>query len=201
MHALGVIVTYYNSLEYGLFLMFFHYLNDNHTTAPQTIFARLNNQYRVDVVSRYAETIEKDEQVKDRVKHFLNGYNVCTDNRNFLAHSRLHGGTALEALGKPMPRQIVLTKAPRGAPKRQNYTLMLVSDLRTIADDIKAFDQFAWELFIYLAAQRYGGKITLLGKQFEPSIARKTSRTTYFDPVLHSPYQVSARLQPETSPG
>jgi hypothetical protein len=163
MHALGILIARYNVLEFTLFMFLYYYLNDSKTTAPALIFSRLNNQYRIDILKLYVET-EADPAVKSRVEAFLSAFGTCTENRNFLAHAQIHGGAlTLADLGKVFERRLVLKKAPKGNPLSANYTFLELTELRQLADDIEATNNFGVGLYFFMAARRVGGSFTLAG--------------------------------------
>lgn len=164
MQALGVLITRYNELEGTLYLLFQHYLNDEHATASKLIFSRLNNQNREDVLRQYAET-EKDEKVRNTVQLFMTAFRTCTDNRNFVAHAQIHGGTySLADLGSFFrldDKKLTLKKSRKGNPSSENYTHLEITELRQMADDITTTKDFGTELYLYLAIQRMGGSVKM----------------------------------------
>ena len=173
MHALGILITRYNALEFTLFLHFYHFLNDYRTDVPAVIFSRLNNQHRLDVLRRYSES-ENNGAVKVRLDRFLSDFDICNTNRNFLAHSKIHNDRHLELGNTSAVLQnpkLILKKAPKNEPLRDNYTELEASELRQIADDIKSTDDFGFALYVFMSARRTGGSFTLAdGKKITPSL-------------------------------
>jgi hypothetical protein len=171
LHALGVIITRYNDLEFVAFLLIYHYLNGDPAIAA-LIFSRLNNQSRTDILLRYGQN-DKSQDVTKRVEHFVSAYNICTENRNYLAHSQIDSGQFASqlnlGLGAITPT-IVLKKAPRNEPLNRNYAHLAVSDLRSIADDIQIADRFGFDLFRYLHAQPSEGRPLPSGKGPAPAL-------------------------------
>lgn len=168
MHALGVFITSYNSLEFILFFFFYHYLGESRkTSVPLFIFSKLNNQNRIDAL--YVE-IEPDPDVRERMKYFLDSYNICTENRNFLAHAQLHNKTSLGRLyGGDLVdvSRVIMKKPPRNAPERDNFTHLTVQEIHDMADDIGVVDDFGFKLFIFLEARHHGGVFTFPGGKTE----------------------------------
>ncbi len=63
---------------------------NNHQTAA--IFNRLNNRGRQDVIDDLLPNTTIPLETKDDINHFVAGYMVCAENRNYLMHSS-SGGT------------------------------------------------------------------------------------------------------------
>ncbi len=88
-HALGVITSLFNDLEFHLFATFAHALKMKASIA-QRLFVLLSNHERIDV-ARVAIAVNPDEALRDLISYFLDCYVVAAENRNFLAHSNLYG--------------------------------------------------------------------------------------------------------------
>jgi len=165
---------------------------------PATIFSRLNNQYRVDLLSKYAEA-ELDPVIRERLQSFLAAYNICTENRNFLAHAQVHNPTqTLADLGslRRVSGQMVLKKPPKSDPLRQNYANLDIHDLRQIADDMEQTNGFGTDLYLYMAARRFGGTFRFgADRTYTPTLP-ETPPTPRTLTLQDSPAQTAERRQP-----
>ena len=86
LHALGVIASVFNQLEFRFRSLFSIYIQSPDGSAYD-LFARKNNQERQKLMAEALPNSSHPQGIKDRVAHFLTGYRVCTDNRNILMHS------------------------------------------------------------------------------------------------------------------
>ena len=124
LHALGQISLLYNYLEDACGFIFGEYMPTDRTFS-ESLFHRLNNGERVDLLSAVISKSEKEQEVLDRALYFLLCYDICTQNRNILAHARKRDTDA---------NIIELTKrASRNASREIHFTLPL-AELRLVAD-------------------------------------------------------------------
>jgi hypothetical protein len=86
LHALGVIASVFNQLEFRFRSLFSIYVQSPDGN-PYDLFARKNNQERQRLMAEALPNSLHPQQIKDCVAYFLTGYRVCTDNRNILMHS------------------------------------------------------------------------------------------------------------------
>jgi len=171
MQALGVLIAEFNSLELSFFLIFWHYFNDTRTQAAQIIFGRLNNQHRLELTKHYVDSLEIAPAVKEKLSAFFKAYEICTENRNFLAHSQLHSPEASSDLKSLLSeRQITLKKPPKNDPAKINYTQLSKTELRKISEDIQSTDRFGIDLFLFLRARQTGGLFNLGSETYTPSL-------------------------------
>jgi hypothetical protein len=146
LHALGVIASVFNQLEFRFRSLFSIYVQSSDGSAYD-LFARKSNQERQKLMAEALPTSLHPQEIKDRVAHFLTGYRVCTDNRNILMHSL----TAFVWLDSDAERCPVLNPAqPDGVvfqnwPKNNPFNISVYSprleELRAVADAMKAFEQ------------------------------------------------------------
>ena len=86
LHALGAIAAMYNLLEDQLWWLLRDYLCVNETVAAHT-FISMSNNTRLDIARRAVKEIETDSDAIAGYLHFLIGYDICAENRNYLMHS------------------------------------------------------------------------------------------------------------------
>ena len=182
MHALGVVAANYNHLEFILKIIFYHYMGLEHQ-ATDLVFAKLNNnRNRLDMLAECVETREKNSDAKDRALHFIRGFALCADNRNFLMHGRTDD---------PRENILVLVKASRNDPKKSNYLQLTVREIQAIADEIYAFDNFGLKLYIWLTAQNHGGMFLMpKGEVVAPTLPDK--------PALPKPLKLTDSRPPKS---
>jgi hypothetical protein len=164
--AMGVISSNYNHLELCCFWIFRHYMNDSVSGVPQMLFGRLDNARRVEYLREYAKH-EPHPDARGCVNHFLSGYWVCAENRNFIMHSSIDsvpsGPVTDFGLRKRAKSNYVSVTAKNVDAKR----------LRLIANEIDRFDSFGWATYLFLVAQRLGGRLILDGKPIVPALPEK----------------------------
>jgi argonaute-like protein implicated in RNA metabolism and viral defense len=85
-HALGVIASVFNLLEFNFRTLFNLYLRIPSPIA-YTLFAKISNEMRLDLINRSLAYSIHPETTKDNVRYFLAGFRTCAENRNILMHS------------------------------------------------------------------------------------------------------------------
>jgi hypothetical protein len=174
LHALGVIAANYNHLEFALFALFYLFLDLGPATA-QHLFAYLTNDKRIDILSKAVEAREKDLEVTDRILHFIQGFKICTENRNLLLHSMTEGAN-WNVLGLAYEIKAIMTfrKSARGNPTKVNYLHLRLEDIRKAADQTYDFDVFGLNIYLYVDARRSGGILTdQQGRTSRPTLPEK----------------------------
>jgi hypothetical protein len=170
-HAIGQISLIYNFLEESAGMIFALCM----PTTPafsETLFHKMNNRDRIDLLSAIIETREQDEEAKSSLLHFINSYDICTDNRNILSHviveaARLSADT------------IPLSKKARNNASRTVTFHVSLQELRQVADELgKYFDSMPKPKLQaktgHIPRKTHG----LARAARARSIARKTSETT-----------------------
>ena len=155
-HALGVIVSTYNSLEFTLFFFFCRY----HQIRPpigQSIFAGLNNYQRVNFTRNKLNESNEDDRSKGWVNHFLSAYDIVTENKNFLVHSSVIINTTEQ-------EHITFGKGSKTQPNNWSFAHMTVDDLRKVAEEIGTLHEFGTAVQAWLEARETGGSFRLQGK-------------------------------------
>jgi hypothetical protein len=142
LHALGVITSAYNQLEFVLLLFFMKYVVAD-SKAAQRIFGLLSNYNTCDLVRESAKAKEENAIALDSLLHFLKGFEVLEWNRNFLAHSH-------SILNNPEQSHLTFGKGSRSNPDVWSFAHMSLSEIRGIADDIHAFWLFGSTLHLWL---------------------------------------------------
>lgn len=136
MLALGVIALNFCQLENIFRALMASVARWNvHQTAA--LFNRLNNRERQDVIAELLPKTTIPTETKALVEHFVDGFMVCADNRNFLMHSSSGG------LYRDMERGIcglVLERYSKQGNKLLSYPT--TKGLQTVADEIHQYTTF-----------------------------------------------------------
>jgi hypothetical protein len=143
-HALGVIATTYNFLEYRVLGLLLLYVGFSDMTT--FLFQRLkDNTARLDLLKKAVFTGGETVEIKDAVQHFCTGFDRCAQNRNILMHSLAYDGPSSNALDQ----NLVFAKAAKHRLKWNRVSLSLVT-LRRVADETKSFSDFGRKLFNHI---------------------------------------------------
>ncbi len=141
-HALGVVATLYNQMEFSLFCLLMDYTKLSSETT-QWLIANISNNLRLELLRRCVGENESDPTTKDHVHHYAACFDICTENRNFLMHSMS---------SKPNDNaSLSFMKASRNDPKKVNHINLCLEDIRCVADDIANTMTFGGLLHIYFA--------------------------------------------------
>jgi hypothetical protein len=192
MHALGVAAANYNSLEYMFQVLFEYYTGFEYAAASQQLFSHLGtNQKRVDIQSRLITYKErKSPDVANGVQYFLDGFDICAENRNLLMHGRIFEGSTRTDL--------VLQKYARKDPTRLNYMHLTVGDIRRVADEFHNYEVYGARVYLWLAARPTGGKLIFVGDgETEPTWPKKPLTPDKLNLSDH-PIQPSEPPQPQS---
>lgn len=151
LHALGVIVATYNLLEFSLFTLFNHYAGTAGDIGLK-LFTSLPNPRRIEILKAEVDGKEQDAALKAAMLHYLSGYRILESNRNFLAHSHT-------IMNLPEQPHLTFGKGSRSNPTAWSYAHLGLSQLRTIADEMKAYWLFGSELHAFATARGTGGRL------------------------------------------
>jgi hypothetical protein len=163
MHALGVVAAHYNHLEQVFQLLFWRYSALDSTPALR-LFQRLNNnRNRIDSLIEWIENKEYNAEMKERALHFVSGFEVCAENRNFLMHGLTQSPLSASD-------SLVLAKAARRDPERHNFLHLRLQDIRQIANEIDNLWILGMRLYVWYRARSTGGTIILNGKKISPTL-------------------------------
>jgi hypothetical protein len=158
MHALGVVATNYNHLEFMFLLLFREYMPGG--SAPIVTFSHLSNFNRREVFQALLDDQERDPVTRDRLDHFVSGFDICTENRNFLMHSLTQNAGRGDDVRK---LHLELAKRAKSQPTRHNVVRLSVSDIRRIANEMDTLDEYGFSLVLWLMARKTGGTLKLYG--------------------------------------
>lgn len=131
LHALGVITSAFNQLEFVLLLFFMRYVVSD-PKAAQRIFALLSNYNTSDLIREALEAKEANDVARDSTLHFLKGFDILEWNRNFLAHSH-------SIMNNPEQPHLTFGKGSRNKPGEWSFAHMSLHDIRRVADDVHDF--------------------------------------------------------------
>jgi hypothetical protein len=152
LHALGVIASVFNQLEFRFRSLFSIYVQSPDGN-PYDLFARKNNQERQRLMAEALPNSLHPQQIKDCVAYFLTGYRVCTDNRNVLMHS-LTAFVWLDpdtercpVLNPAQPDGIVFQNWPKNNPFNISVYSPRLEELRAVADGMKDFEDYGDRLY------------------------------------------------------
>lgn len=126
-HALGVVAAMYNHLEFALFCLLLDYTGLG-SQRTQWLFANTSNNLRLDLLKRSVSEGEGSPEVRDRMHHFADCYDLCAQNRNILMHSKIAKVDDAAVLK--------FSKASRNDPNKLNTLNLRLEDIRRTADDI-----------------------------------------------------------------
>lgn len=138
-HAYGVVAPAYNRLEDFLIFLFDIYFPNpwGVDNGPGVVCARmLNNRQRVDLLKVFVQHEVCDQEIKARTLEALAVFEICTENRNILAHGRRDAAGFHADL-------FTIRKMASSNPLKEIYFDIPLSDLRDTANDmIVALDFF-----------------------------------------------------------
>jgi hypothetical protein len=155
-HALGVIASVFNLLEFNFRQLFNLYLRLPSSIA-YALFAKISNEMRLDLANRALDYSPHPNSIKDHVRHFLAGFRACAENRNILMHS-----VAMFFWDDPnaercpvltphiQPDAVAFQKTPKDDPFKINIYTPTIAELRGIADSIKSFEDYGDRLYWYI---------------------------------------------------
>ena len=140
--AIGVAGVNYATLEFTLAILFAMALGID-IDVTNALFARLGNEARTSLL---ATNIPQDwpDPAPDLVRHFIDGFSKCAENRNHLMHSSVH----LADFGFELPGNASALTILAKMNKRGERILAFVDEvtLRQVADDMHTYAQFGLEL-------------------------------------------------------
>jgi hypothetical protein len=191
LHALGQLTLVYNLLEEAFAFLFVRFLPTSKQFATGHYF-ELNNRKRVDLLAELVSSDEADEQVKKAVLAAIHGYDICTDNRNILAHSMIstedHSGDFRRLIQRKSKssRQFVSCDVP-------------LSDLRRAADETSAYFLYVLDLDgCLLDRDHIRQGMTIASPRPLPEIPPRPRKLSQSQPVRGA---VVAKSRPEPSRG
>jgi hypothetical protein len=164
-HALGVIASVYNLLEFRFRSLFAIYTRLPSEPAYK-LFGKLSNEMRLELIHGAIPFSSHPEPIKQDVNHFLTGFKICADNRNILMHSTVvyvfgPGDTPCPELSPPgqQPQGVSFQKSPKGDPFRINTYSVSLPEIRAFADaihDLEVYgDKLYWHILKTYEPKRY----------------------------------------------
>jgi hypothetical protein len=153
MHAIGVITQNFHQFEYGFFRLFGHHFEKLGTPANMvwTIYNRLQDNQRSQAIIDVFDACETNPQVIEHIRHVIKFFNKCSDNRNWIFHSRID-------LNHTLPK-LRLKKGLKEDWERENRIDLSLPQLRKIADDMFTGWEYLWHLFAYLQGRDFSQTI------------------------------------------
>jgi hypothetical protein len=155
-HALGVIATGFNLLEFRLRSLFPTYTRIP-SPAAYALFAKTSNQMRLELMRGSIDFSTHPPAIKNDVRYFLEGFKICADNRNILMHSTVFyvfgpddDPCPVTALPGTQPQGMGFQKSPRGDPFQIKTYQLSLDEIRGVADCIKAFEDYGDRLFWHI---------------------------------------------------
>lgn len=155
-HALGIIAAVFNLLEFR-FRSFFPIYTRIPSRPAYILFAKINNETRLELMHGAMNFSSHPESIKDDVRHFLAGFKICADNRNILMHSTvtyLFGpdDNPCPATSPPgnQPQGLAFQKAARGNPFQINTYQLTIEEIRAQADALNLFEKYGDRLFWHI---------------------------------------------------
>ena len=155
-HALGVVASVFNLLEFR-FRSFFHLYTRIPTPPAYKVFANMTNDKRLELVRECLEFSSHPDSITDDVRHFLSGYKTCADNRNILMHSTVvylfgPGDVRCPELAPPFeqPQGVAFQKSPKSNPLNINTYQLTIEEIRLVADSLKSFEKYGNSLYWHI---------------------------------------------------
>jgi hypothetical protein len=131
LHALGVITSAYNLLEFALLSFFMRYVVAEPMSA-QKIFGLLSNHSILELLRESIEANETDFNAKGASLYFLKAFEILEHNRNFLSHSHA-------ILNNPDQAHLTFGKGSRKQPNVWSFAHLTLPEIRKVADEMKEF--------------------------------------------------------------
>ncbi|MFL9829083.1 hypothetical protein, partial [Rhodoplanes sp. SY1] len=151
-HAIGVVSINFNSIEHCVGILFEIYVTIPNV-ANCKLFTKLDNSSRVTLIKDCLNGSDHNQEVKNAFSFFLDGFLVCSQNRNILMHGHVVG----HAVAPKSIMRIVMSKRARGSSTENAYHIDL-SEIRRIADDTYRFVEYFFEVFIFMLQSHYNEK-------------------------------------------
>jgi hypothetical protein len=138
LHALGVISLSYTRLEHAMSVLFCDFMTTDKAIS-EALFARLSNNERSNILKLLSEQCKAEES--SHLAHAVECYDVCTENRNTLAHiaDDCSSDDPMTFLGRKM----------NSAKTKINFYPLGLTTLRQVADDMIAAYEFAMAISFY----------------------------------------------------
>jgi hypothetical protein len=143
--ALGQVTFVYNMLE-SMMSNIFQKCSPVADIFAKSLFHKLNNRDRVDLLSAFINENENDKDVLDALLYCILCYDICTENRNILMHSIYFN---------PNPEMTRLVKRASGDASREIHFDVPLSDLRMIADQTVEVFRYAINLFGFVSRREF----------------------------------------------
>ncbi len=155
-HAIGVVASKYNLLEFRFRSLFPIYTRIP-TGPAYKLFAKISNEMRLELMHECIDFSTHPDAIKSEVRHFLAGFKACSDNRNIFMHATVFyvfgpGDIACPELAAPgdQPHGLGFQKSPKGDPYQINTYQLTIEEVRAVADAIRAFDEYGEGLYWYI---------------------------------------------------
>jgi hypothetical protein len=141
LHALGVIASIFNLLEFRFRSLFNLYI-ELPTRIAYGLFAKVSNEMRLELARQAVDYSSHPAAIKNHVQHFLIGYRTCCENRNILMHSLAAfvwfdpNAERCPVVSPKQPDAVVFQKWPKNDPFTINVYRPTLAELRGVADAI-----------------------------------------------------------------
>jgi hypothetical protein len=112
----------------------------------QSLFHRINNRERTDLLSAFVQANEKDENARNALKHYVLHFDICTENRNILMHVISDGLSEVTKVAR-------FTKRASQNPARQIEFHVSIDDLRLVADQMAETLLFSFRLMGFFSTR------------------------------------------------
>jgi hypothetical protein len=138
--VVGVISLNYGRME-NMFRYLFSIVTRMNEIQVAAIFERMPNNIRQTVLAEVMSQTTLPDKLKDRVKHFIDGFKICADNRHDLMHSRPGGTFTSQSRGI---RGLLFTKFSKSG--KELMCAPSLPELREVADDLHEYATFGGEV-------------------------------------------------------
>lgn len=141
LHAFGAVNLLYNRLEDAMSTLFRDVLGGDQQIA-EAMYSRLTNRHRIDVFRLLASNQSLSDDLRERLSHALLCFDICAENRNTLMHIIHDHHTE--------PRDWLMGKKKSSDKSRDLFYSLPVTEVRQVADEIKAVRDFAAAISLFL---------------------------------------------------
>jgi hypothetical protein len=128
--VLGVVSIKYTEMESVLCFLFATVFNLESETATMLV-SKMGAKASAELVEQKLPDTQWDDEIKDRVSHFVKGFKICNENRNDLMHSNV-AWTGND-------RTVLFKTSRQGNTHGTTHTL---DELRHIADDMNTYCEY-----------------------------------------------------------
>ena len=177
MFALGVVGVKYAQLEFALSAMFSTVTGIERDMAS-LLLPRIRNNVRLNLMRERLPDHNWPTEASERVQHFIDGFNVCANNRNLLMHSNIF----------TMSQDAIILYKTSNSGKTVGKTVSCnptLAEVRQVGDDMHTFFGYGLSLSNSINFNLIPPKLLPLPVPWpdKPPLPRNLSYTGFLHPV------------------